>query len=308
MKDLTANSCRICFSQCKRTDIQVSEVALLYESIGSQLHINDIPKKICESCLKKLKKFVKFKEDCMKADKFLEAYRQHQIIEPKLEIDEENDQKFHVKSEEIQVTCNEIALPNKEKVINVGIKSKRIRARKSTKEKPTQARVICELCGKDILKSRLSDHIGAKHQSKRFVCDLCGCSYVEKANLIRHMFYKHLKNQRQYPCPYCDKIYEQSGSRSLHIKKIHTNDLPHVCETCGKRFVKPSKLKYHLATHSDVRNVPCPLCDSMFRSIKDLMGHRSAVHSNRTYTCQICSENFKNSRLLKVHKMTHNLS
>lgn len=212
-------------------------------------------------------------------------------------------------------------------IVNVGVR--KVKSKKPKKrEKAPQARVICEQCGKDILKSRLSDHIGAKHNAKRFECDLCKSSYVEKANLIRHMFYKHLKNQRQYPCPYCDKIYEQSGSRSLHIKKIHTNDLRHVCETCGKRFVKPSKLKYHMATHSgikniyltspltldlmkvftvaDIRNVPCPQCDSMFRSIKDLMGHRSAVHSTRTYTCPICAETFKNSRLLKVHRAVHN--
>lgn len=253
------NSCRVCFSHCKRSDVEVQEISeIFYESTGFVINTSDVPKKICEICLKKLRKSYKFKQECARADKILAAYRPEILIEPKMEIEEtcevepvmigiKNETNDEWKSENV-----EDFRTKSPPITNVGVR----KVRKSSKEKVKkpkkviQARVICELCGKDILKSRLTDHIGAKHNSKRFECDLCGSSYVEKANLIRHMFYKHLKNQRQYPCPYCDKIYEQSGSRSLHIKKIHTNDLPHVCEVCGKRFVKPSKLKYHLATHS----------------------------------------------------------
>lgn len=241
---------------------------MFYEATGSRINSNDIPQKLCDACLKKLKTVHKFKQACVKADEFLEAHRQSQTeclvvtIKPKMEIDnidsferfseEETTPNSQIKSEKVELNYD-LNYDRTKSVITVGvrkIKSKEAKAKKIKKEKPPQARVICEQCGKDILKSRLSDHIGAKHNGKRFECDLCKSSYVEKANLIRHMFYKHLKNQRLYPCNMCDKIYEQSGSRSLHIKKIHTNDLRHVCGVCNKRFVKPSKLKYHMATHS----------------------------------------------------------
>lgn len=420
MYELTSNSCRVCFTRCKRSDMKVQEVSdIFYQSTGSRINFYDIPQKMCETCLKTLKRVHKFKQACARADEFLEGYRFKP--EPKIEIykniddvnslerlsEEKTDatrpksEPFHVKEFDLdalrlviqgmnriptiieefilnynqdsksrsqnmdpvhyesdilsqlsanngvskfkclcgsqfpsldhlrvhnmqkecttvptiqclkcnyctftcayemnmryhnismhlyetpyqcecgeELYCNDSRLehtvfkcknrtdvlqipfkqfiitsePDKQHVVNVGLrKINNSKPKKSKKEKPPQARVICEQCGKDILKSRLSDHIGAKHNAKRFECDICQSSYVEKANLIRHMFYKHLKNKRQYPCPYCDKIYEQSGSRSLHIKKIHTNDLRHVCNVCGKRFVKPSKLKYHMATHS----------------------------------------------------------
>lgn len=75
-KDLTKNSCRICFKKCSDDDNNISDVATSYhELVGYKLNPADVPQKICTECFDLLFQLKLFKEKCVSAEKFLEKLR-----------------------------------------------------------------------------------------------------------------------------------------------------------------------------------------------------------------------------------------
>lgn len=164
-------------------------------------------------------------------------------------------------------------------------------------------KVICEVCGEEIYRKCLPKHM-TKHENIRFGCDLCGKSYTEKLNLLKHMKAKHL-GQNSYPCQYCDQVFRHWAGRFIHVKAKHTMDYAYACDLCDKRFIQACKLRDHRATHSDIRKFVCTECDAAFHNNLQLRNHRKYIHSTKAFPCPICSKNFKNRKLLRQHKNSH---
>lgn len=50
-------------------------------------------------------------------------------------------------------------------------------------------------------------------------------------------------------------------------------ELAHLCELCGKKFVRKVNLIRHRATHTDERPVKCPKCQKSFKTQHNLRHH-----------------------------------
>ncbi|KAJ7371903.1 hypothetical protein OS493_022000 [Desmophyllum pertusum] len=69
------------------------------------------------------------------------------------------------------------------------------------------------------------------------------------------------------------------------------------CDTCGKVFFRPDKLKRHEQTHVNDRQHKCSKCDKKFQRKSHLQRHEKQVHEKRAavreYRCNTCGEQFR---------------
>lgn len=85
--------------------------------------------------------------------------------------------------------------------------------------------------------------------------------------------------------------------------KIHTGEnlRKFPCTLCEKQFESNYKLKLHLTSHSDERNVKCEFCDKTYKTIKSLNVHLRNHTGEKNYVCPVCSKAFTQNLLLKSH-------
>ena len=56
--------------------------------------------------------------------------------------------------------------------------------------------------------------------SRRFVCNICGHSCLNRLDVARHIEAKHVNLPEIY-CPHCGKPYKNRNSLRVHIKNTH---------------------------------------------------------------------------------------
>ncbi|KAJ1368807.1 hypothetical protein KIN20_030138 [Parelaphostrongylus tenuis] len=148
-------------------------------------------------------------------------------------------------------------------------------------EKARNKRIVrppmnCEECGKRFATIfKLRKHFSIRHiEEPRYSCGQCGQKFVNQKGLNRH---DRLVHQRiLHMCPYegCDRPgYKCPKALKFHIRSVHTKVRPHVCETCGKAFITPTRLKKHTQTHSSERKFNC-ICGAKFRRTFNLKKHQ----------------------------------
>ncbi|KHJ84593.1 zinc finger, C2H2 type [Oesophagostomum dentatum] len=91
-----------------------------------------------------------------------------------------------------------------------------------------------------------------------------------------------------YTCAHMKDVIIQDISaarRALtaHIRSVHTNIRPYVCETCQKAFVRRNDLKMHTLTHTSETAFHCE-CGSKFRRLIYLKKHQRLCTSRGNAT------------------------
>jgi KRAB domain-containing zinc finger protein len=97
-----------------------------------------------------------------------------------------------------------------------------------------------------------------------------------------------------------------------HIRRVHQDSKKsHVCEDCGKAFLKRFELNLHAATHkpSDQKETfACGDCDRVFLTASNLSRHQHScgLKDESKHSCQKCGMVFGRSDVLKNHlKISH---
>ncbi|XP_065085040.1 zinc finger protein OZF-like [Ochlerotatus camptorhynchus] len=168
---------------------------------------------------------------------------------------------------------------------------------------------ICEICGDQFDKrSNLNGHKRTVHGPKRYQCSQCSKCFSKKSRWQDHEV-QHT-GIRQFECPQCDKKYATQAGLKTHMEDVHTDNLPYVCDKCGKGFSSGSKLRYHYTVHIDTRDVICDICKKGFKSKFHLRIHmdchlppgqkRTRKQRNRNKTC-VCPFCGKISNSIGVH-------
>ncbi|KAJ1479870.1 hypothetical protein T484DRAFT_1812747 [Baffinella frigidus] len=94
------------------------------------------------------------------------------------------------------------------------------------------------------------------------------------------------------------------NSELSSIKAIKALAAAHVCETCGKTFVTPSKLARHMLTHSERPHV-CETCGKGVLTSGYLAGHMRKHSVEKPYECKTCGKSFSQGGVLTRHMRTH---
>ncbi|XP_060807018.1 zinc finger protein 135 [Amyelois transitella] len=108
----------------------------------------------------------------------------------------------------------------------------------------------CELCGKYLPNDvQTRNHYEKEHPGhdylKRYMCDVCGHTTKQYANLVVHM--RTHTNEKPYDCPHCDRRFSMGSNRDRHLV-VHTGEKRYQCHHCNRRFTQSSAVKLHIQT------------------------------------------------------------
>lgn len=103
------------------------------------------------------------------------------------------------------------------------------------------AEYTCLLCPSDDERvvgdaKEIVSHVKGVHDSRLYICDVCGMDFKKRNELSLHMDDHVAKEEGDFQCEVCNRIFSNLRLFRIH-KRIH---YPQVkswpCETCGKRY------------------------------------------------------------------------
>lgn len=151
------------------------------------------------------------------------------------------------------------------------------------------------------------NHMKENHPEEKgiFPCAQCSKRYPSWGSLKCHEK-SHLPDELKlsYPCKYCDKRFLHLVNVQVHMRAIHENDRPFICEECGKGYATSGALKEHQLVHTDEHPFQCDTCEKRFKSKPSLKRHLE-VHSNVLHICPECGLQLSTRVTLQRHMLCH---
>ncbi|XP_050547259.1 zinc finger protein 665-like [Daktulosphaira vitifoliae] len=243
---------------------------------------DDFPKKICANCKCQLDMLVKFIDDLLDGQKFL-----NNIYE-----------------------MNNIKKFTSVNYGNINTNKSNLNFQKNIKEIDE---FVCEICGlvlyhKNDLRFHLKKHEQSNNHNRevvsvdRFECEHCKKTYVNKKGLNTHLL-TH-QGEKKFECKICHKKYFQNGNLQEHMR-IHTGEKPFKCVHCSVSFRTSSQIKTHLRCHSGDKPYKCTVCERSFPHHNTLKFHLKRHFNDRQFICEFCPKSFIDRTALVRHSRTH---
>lgn len=117
----------------------------------------------------------------------------------------------------------------------------------------------CKFCKKTYARQHLlSNHVRISHPKADFTCSQCQKCFDNMKKLKAHE-HVHLPRESKFSstCPYCDKKFTKSVNVQAHIRSVHQQQRPFLCNDCGKDFTTKGALKEHQIIHSNEAPYQC---------------------------------------------------
>ena len=106
--------------------------------------------------------------------------------------------------------------------------------------------------------------------------EVIGILDTEEANSTPRSF-----RTRKFQCEGCTKRFTYKSDFRRHLRIVHRNEGPFMCERCGEKFMREFCLPNHTRSHHRVRPYECKLCSRKFIRTASL-GHHLAVQHRIT--------------------------
>ncbi|XP_055640404.1 zinc finger protein 208-like isoform X1 [Toxorhynchites rutilus septentrionalis] len=172
----------------------------------------------------------------------------------------------------------------------------------------------CYICDTIIeSKSELNDHLESHKNMLPFKCLQCST----EANPIEAFHVtalnKHFETHGfQYVCPHCPLRYRTPSSCVYHVRTNHDkNQSEYHCEICGKVFSNLQVYRNHVNAHKNVmtERFKCEPCQKTFHSSKSLRTHQKSLSHDAVIRKKgmgiIISESNENKALAGKRKRKH---
>ncbi|XP_017464494.1 PREDICTED: zinc finger protein weckle-like isoform X1 [Rhagoletis zephyria] len=161
---------------------------------------------------------------------------------------------------------------------------------------------ICKFCSQRFQRSgNYSVHMKKKHGI--IVCPKCTNSFENELSLKRHM----KDHQELFPCPHCDRKFQIKEYVAQHIKFVHQDERPFICETCGDGLRTKGQLKEHMLTHTDYSPFECKECGKCFKQkqrLKRYFQRHMQIHGDK-HICTECGKQLSTRATLNSHLLVH---
>ncbi|XP_025414445.1 zinc finger protein GLIS2 homolog isoform X3 [Sipha flava] len=142
-------------------------------------------------------------------------------------------------------------------------------------------------------------------------CDL----YMNKTELSKHVI-SHIVPESQ-GLFYCKWENCTRGNRAFNAKykilvhiRTHTNDRPHQCYICGKRFTRAENLKIHARSHTGEKPYVCSVngCNKAYSNTSDRFKHTRTHFIEKPYACRMksCLKRYTDPSSLRKHVKSFN--
>ncbi|XP_055712280.1 zinc finger protein 184-like isoform X1 [Phlebotomus papatasi] len=206
-----------------------------------------------------------------------------------------------------EITDHEMT--NTEPNIQSQMKDSPSKKRKRIWKGPREKKHFCIECPKKFNRPHLlKEHILEEHRQEEMahMCSVCSkrfsCAKKLKIHEISHL---PVTEGLIYSCPHCDKKFNHKYKIPSHIRAMHTDDKPFVCEECGNSFKTRGALNAHQISHTEERTFQCSNCPKKFKNQRALKRHDEDTHQDTTHECPHCDLKLKNRRTFRSHLLVH---
>ncbi|XP_068626134.1 zinc finger protein 11-like [Battus philenor] len=166
---------------------------------------------------------------------------------------------------------------------------------------------ICENCGKSFAsQARLRAHMRT-HEFGDFPCRYCDAVFDRVTRRQNHESKFHKFRQR-YACKRCNISLSSFYTRQKHLAEVHNEELKrYKCKACPQSYITPGHLSSHVRRdHLNERNHKCDKCDLAFYTKNALKMHMIKHDGERIHACHICQKSYQRLKTLREHMRIHN--
>lgn len=332
VKDEKKTICRICLnSDYEKLDAGLSlfeeyKNVYVYEKINYITNIeikadDNLPNRICSTCLVALDSACSFKQQCETSDAILhsnqpqlsEALKVQSLEIPiKTEVEDDCENNHLEECASVPVTLPEDVILKSEDPIE------------NEKIIPLTSQVIvlnleCQDCGTTFKsESKLRVHRKNAHLQQQLTCPICKKVHKTYQSLQNHMMRRtkacitaskiHVEGEgknRMFHCKDCEYKTNRIHYMTNHLV-IHSGERPHICNICGQAFTQMHSLIGHKeSAHSiDIKQATCPHCGKHIVGRTSWYSHMK-IHSGGPQSCKECGKTFATKASLKVHMKRH---
>ncbi|CAD7005187.1 unnamed protein product [Ceratitis capitata] len=152
----------------------------------------------------------------------------------------------------------------------------------------------CDICKETIEDDELAKHMKTHTNVKAHVCEVCKSYFTQKSQYNVHM--RMHTGERPYQCRICWQTYAYSSVLKLHIRK-HTGEKPFQCLVCTDvvAFSQLAHYKTHMKKiHKQNNPYMCEGCHQFFKVKAELQSHMQQCDNCNV---DVEKENAKNNDL-----------
>ncbi|XP_061877554.1 zinc finger protein 135-like [Entelurus aequoreus] len=159
---------------------------------------------------------------------------------------------------------------------------------------------VCSVCGKSFRnKKNLIRHARTHTGEKTYSCSFCRAIFSVRSGLVQHL--RTHTGERPFPCAICGESFSHRGHLKRH-ERTHTGEKPFPCSLCGLRFSRSTHLMTHMRTHTGEKPFPCSFCGKRFSLKGNLKSHERRHTGEKVFSCSVCDERFSYKYQVSNHK------
>ncbi|XP_054744913.1 zinc finger protein weckle-like [Anastrepha obliqua] len=177
-----------------------------------------------------------------------------------------------------------------------------------TEKEPKDDKYYCSDCSLHFQRrGNFRVHMKKRHGMalEPLTCSQCSKSFKNIFDLNLHIkTHRPLSEKRIFPCPQCDRKFSQKCYVANHIKFVHEDIRPFICEECGEGTRTETTLREHMLIHTDLAPFECEICKKFFKKQSRLKSHMQ-IHSSSKHICRECGLQLNTRETLNRHMLVH---
>ena len=169
----------------------------------------------------------------------------------------------------------------------------------------------CFLCSKLYASNKLALHMRKHHKNdKNYKCDMCSKVFKDSCEaFLFHLTKEHKLGEFRHKCDQCDKVFEAKWALENHKKIRHEKSCSAICDQCGKECLTQRTLDVHLKMVHHMYKIAkkdtikkCDKCDIVFEKPEEFNDHlKHCLDELKDFKCKLCDSSWVSHLSLWQH-------